>query len=305
MPPDPLTHPIAALTAHPVLSPEAEAALVAALRAGAAAQAAIAAAPPPVDPALLHQAAQGQAARTTLARHNLRLVVSIAKRYARTAGPHLSLEDLIGFGSIGLLTGIDKFDPAKGRKLSTYVTWWIRQAIGRGIATQGRLIHLPVHVHERIVSRRQAQGRLSQQLGRDPMADEVAAALGVRPAQVAQLDTIAQDLLSLNAPIRATDDRLELGDALPDPAAGPEEQAVATTLRRDLAAALLRCLTDRERRVLVAAMGLDGGPPQSLEAIGAAEGVSRERARQLVAGALARLRADPVIAGYREVAGAG
>lgn len=126
---------------------------------------------------------------------------------------------------------------------------------------------------------------------------------GVRPAQLAQLDAAAQDLRSLNAPIRATDDQIELGDALADPTAGPEERAVATILRRDLAAALRRCLTDRERRVLVAAMGLDGGPPQPLEAIGATEGFSRERARQLLAGALAKLRDDPVIAGYREMAG--
>jgi RNA polymerase sigma factor (sigma-70 family) len=164
MPLDPLEHPLGVLTEHPVLAAEAEAGLITTLRAGVEARVAIRNGLLPTDPQLLRRVALGDQARATLARHNLRLVVSIAKRYLRLAGPHLTLEDLVSFGAIGLLQGIDKFDPAKSGKLSTYVTWWIRQAIGRGIAEESRVIDLPVHMHERLSQYHKARSRLAQKL---------------------------------------------------------------------------------------------------------------------------------------------
>jgi DNA-directed RNA polymerase sigma subunit (sigma70/sigma32) len=153
VPPDFLHHPIAVLTDHPILSPDAEAALVTTMIAGVQARETIATQTSRPDPAILHRIGAGDQARATLARHNLRLVFSIAKRFQAMAGPHLTFDDLMSFGSAGLLQGIDRFDPARGYRLATYVTWWIRQAIRRGIFAESRLIDLPVHVHERIALR--------------------------------------------------------------------------------------------------------------------------------------------------------
>jgi len=252
MPPDPLEHPIAALTDHPVLSTEREAALIEVLLAGAHARAALPWAPPSAVAATQQQAALGEAARATLVRHNLRLVVSIAKRYLRVAGQHLTLEDLVSFGSVGLIQGIDRFDPQKGGKLSTYATWWIRQAIGRGIAVEGRVIALPVHIHERLGKQWRARSRLSH----------------------------------------------ELGDTLPDTRFDPEATTLDQTLRADLAGAMARLLTEREQRFLRAYVGFDTGQKATLEEVGAAEGLTRERARQVIASALAKLRTDPAIQAY-------
>lgn len=300
MPPDPLDHPLAALTDHPVLSVEAEAALVATLRAGIEARVAIRSGPPPTDQLLLRRVEQGDEARATLARHNLRLVVSIAKRHLRVAGSHLTLEDLISFGSIGLLQGIDKFDPAKSGKLSTYVTWWIRQAIGRGIAEESRVIDLPVHVHERLAQQRKAHTRLTQQFGREPSLEELAAALGWRPKQVSQLNHVTQETMSLNLKVGEANDRTELGDLLPDTRFDPEASALDTTLRYDLSAAMARLLTERERRFLRVYFGFDTGQKATLEAVGASEGLTRERVRQVIAGALSKLRDDQTLRGYAE-----
>lgn len=308
MPPDPLANPIATLTDHPVLSAAAEAALIATLRAGVAAREALRSTAPPADRAPLHQdfgelnraVTLGEAARATLARHNLRLVVSIAKRYLRVAGPHLTLEDLISFGSIGLLQGIDKFDPAKSGKLSTYVTWWIRQAIGRGIAEESRVIDLPVHVHERLGQQRKARSRLTQQLGREPSLDELAGALGWRPQQLAQLESIAQETVSLNAKVHDADDRTKLGDLVPDTRFDPEASALDTALRHDLSAAMAQRLTEREQRFLRAYVGFDTGQKATLEQVGAAEGLTRERVRQVIAGAIAKLRDDRTLRGYAD-----
>ncbi len=195
MPPDPLDRPIAALTDHRLLSAEEEAALIEVMLAGTHAHAALATAAPAARPATQEQAERGEQARATLVRHNLRLVVSLAKRHLPAAGPHLTLEDLVSFGCVGLLRGLDRFDPEKGCRLSTYVTWWVRQAINRGIAEEGRVIDLPVHIHERLGRQRRAAGRLAQGLGREPTAGELTAELGWRPEQVTRLEAAACETL--------------------------------------------------------------------------------------------------------------
>ena len=300
MPPDPLDHPIAALTDHPVLSAAHEAALIEVMLAGAHARAALPWAPPSAVAATQQQAALGEAARATLVRHNLRLVVSIAKRYLRVAGQHLTLDDLVSFGSVGLIQGIDRFDPQKGGKLSTYVTWWIRQAIGRGIAVEGRVIALPVHIHERLGKQWRARSRLSQHLGRAPSTQELAADLGWRPQQVAQLDAVSQATLSLNAKLRDPSDPTELGNTLPDTRFDPAGTVLDGALRHDLLDAMARLLTEREQRFVRAYVGFDTGQKTTLETIGAAEGLTRERVRQVIAGALQKLRDDPVVAAHTE-----
>jgi RNA polymerase sigma factor (sigma-70 family) len=300
MSPDPLEHPIAALTDHRLLSPDEEAALIEVMLAGMHARAVLPSTPPSAVAATRDQALRGEQARATLVRHNLRLVVSIAKRYVRVAGPHLALEDLVSFGTIGLLQGLDKFDPEKGRKLSTYVTWWIRQAIGRGIAEESRVIDLPVHIHERLSQQRRAFSRLAQRLGREPSTEEVAVELGWRPQQVAQLEAVTQETMSLNAKVRDTNDRTELGDMVPDQRFDPEVAALDTSLRHDLADAMMRLLSEREQRFLRVYFGFDTGQPATLEQVGTAEGLTRERVRQVISGAITKLRDDPAVAGYRK-----
>lgn len=296
--PDPLENPIAVLTDHRLLSAEEEADLITIMVAGRHARAMLPTTPPSAFAATLDQAERGEAARAALVHHNLRLVVSIAKKYLRVAGPHLSLEDLVSFGSTGLLQGLDKFEPEKAGRLSTYVTWWIRQAIGRGIAEESRVIDLPVHIHERLGKQRKARSCLSQRLGREPSPKELADDLGWKLHQVAQLEAVEQHTMSLNAKVRDTNDRTELGDLVPDQRYDPEEASLDSTLRNDLAAAMASRLTEREQRFVRAYFGFDTGQKATLEVIGAAEGLTRERARQVIAGALNKLRDDPTIQGY-------
>ncbi len=297
--PDPLGHPIATLTDHRVLSADEEADMIETMRAGAHARAMLSTAPPAARAATEDQAAHGEAARALLIRHNMRLVVSIAKRYLRAAGHHLTLDDLVSFGCRGLLIAVDRFDPAKSRKLSTYATWWIRQAISRGIADEGRVIDLPVHVHERLGRLRRAQAQLSQQLGREPTTGELAMALGERTDRVARLLAASQDTASLNARLGGYDDSAELGEVLPDARFDPEAAVLEDTLRRDLVDAMERLLTEREQRFVRTYVGFDSGQRATLEVIGAAEGLTRERVRQVIVGALAKLRADPTLAAYQ------
>jgi len=301
MPLDPLEHPIAALTDHRVLSDEEEAALIETMRAGAHARAALRTAPPMAISATEDQAAHGEAARATLVRHNLRLVVSIAKRYQRAAGHHLTLDDLISFGCRGLLIAVDRFDPAKSRKLSTYATWWIRQAISRGIADEGRVIDLPVHVHERLMQLARARASLRQQLQREPTPDELATETGWPLRRVAGLIINTQDVASLNARLVDTDDSAELGDVLPDQRFDPAIAVLESSIRYDLADAMERLLTEREQRFVRAYVGFDSGQKATLEAIGLAEVLTRERVRQVIAGALQKLRDDVVVASYHVV----
>jgi RNA polymerase sigma factor (sigma-70 family) len=298
MPPDPFTNPIAALTHHPVLTREAEAALIATMRAGVEAQKASNQANPSASPEALQRIRSGIEARATLVRHNLRLVVAMAKRYQRVAGDHLSLEDLISLGTLGLLHGIDRFDPRKAGKLSTYVTWWVRQAITRGIMDEGRLIALPIHLHERLATHRRAHAQLTQQLGREPTSDEVTSALGWSPAKAASVAAELHDAGSLNVRAGQDDDSSELGELLPDTRYDPEEQALAGTLRSDIAQAMSQVLTERERQFVRLHFGFDTGQKVTLDVIGQQAGLTRERVRQVIAGALEKLRADPMLQAY-------
>lgn len=298
MPPDPFTNPIAALTDHAVLSPEEETALIAALRAGAAAQQAASQAPAPVSPETLRRITAGAAARATLVRHNLRLVVAIARRYQRVAGEHLSLEDLIGFGTIGLLQAIDRFDSRKANKLSTYATWWVRQAITRGIMDEGRLIALPIHLHERLAAKRRVSAQLTQQLGREPTPEEVGAALGWSRAKMVSVTTDLQDAGSLNVRVGVDMDHTEVGELLPDTRFDPEHHALERTFQGDIRAAMARLLTVREQQFVRAHFGFETGQKVPLDVIGQQAGLTRERVRQVIAGALDKLRADPVIQAY-------
>jgi RNA polymerase sigma factor (sigma-70 family) len=281
-----------------VLSAQEEAALIETILAGKHARAVLPGAPPAAVPATLEQIVRGEAARATLVRHNIRLVVSIAKRYQRAAGHHLTLDDLVSFGCRGLLTAIDRFDPTKSRKLSTYATWWIRQAISRGIADEGRVIDLPVHVHERLGQLRRAHAQLNQQLGREPTTDEIAAALGERSDRVARLIAASQDTTSLNARLGGFEDSAELGEVLPDERFDPAAIALEHTLRDDLEAAMARSLTERERQFVCAHFGFGSGQKVTLDVIGQQAGLTRERVRQVIVGALDKLRDDPVIQAY-------
>ena len=307
MPPDPFTNPlalaparsaIAALTHHPVLSRETEAALIATMRAGAEAQQGANQAASPASPEMLRLITAGAEARATLVRHNLRLVVAIARRYQRVAGDHLSLEDLVSHGTLGLMEGIDRFDPRKAGKLSTYVTWWVRQAITRGIMDEGRLIALPIHLHERLAAQRRARSQLAQQLGREPTPEEVTSALGWSRAKAASVAAELPDAGSLNVRAGVDEDCSELGDLLPDTRFSPEDRAVESALREDIGLALERLLSDREREFVRAYFGFDTGQKATLDTIGQQTGLSRERVRQVIAGALDKLRVDLVIAAY-------
>lgn len=307
MPPDPLDRPgtegtarsaIAALTDHRLLSAEEEATLIEVMLAGAHAHAALATAPPAARPATQEQAERGEQARATLVRHNLRLVVSLAKRHLPAAGPHLTLEDLVSFGCVGLLRGLDRFDPEKGRRLSTYVTWWVRQAINRGIAEEGRVIDLPVHVHERLGRQRRAAGRLAQSLGREPTAGELAAELGWRPEQVTRLEAAARETLSLNARLGEAEEGSELGDLLPDGRYDPEHDALEGALQADISQAMERLLTERERQFVRAHFGFDSGQKVTLDVIGQHAGLTRERVRQVIVGALEKLRENRIVQAY-------
>ena len=300
MPPDPFDHPLAALTDHRVLADDEEAALIETMLAGAHARAVLPTAPLSARTATEDQIAHGEAARATLIRHNLRLVVAIAKRYQRAAGHHLTLDDLVSFGCRGLLIAVDRFDPAKSRKLSTYATWWIRQAISRGIADEGRVIDLPVHVHERLSQLARARTMLSQRLQREPTPDELATATGWPLRRVAALIANSQDVASLNARLIDADDSAELGDLLPDQRFDPAAAVLERSLRHDLADAMVRLLSEREQRFVRAYFGLDIGESTTLEAVGQAEGLTRERVRQVIADALRKLKTDRVVAGYGE-----
>jgi RNA polymerase primary sigma factor len=298
MPPDPFTNPIAALTDHPVLSHEVEATLIATMRAGVAARKTLLSSEAEADPALHRQVTEGEEARTILARHNLRLVVNLARRYQHVAGEHLSVEDLVGFGTIGLLQAIDRFDPRKANKLSTYATWWVRQAITRGIMDEGRLITLPIHLHERLAVKRRISSQLTQQLGREPTPEELGAALGWSRAKVTSVAADLQDAGSLNVRVGVDADSSEVGELLPDTRYDPERHALEGTVHADIREAMERLLTEREWQFVRAHYGFDSGQKVTLDVIGQQAGLTRERVRQVIVGALDKLRDDPVIQAY-------
>src|SRR6058998_1372431 len=226
------------------------------------------------------------AARERMILSNLRLVVTIAHDYVDLG---LSLLDLISEGNIGLTKAVERFDPTKGAKLSTYAAWWIKQSIKRALANQSKTIRLPVHLVDKIAKVRRVSLQMSEELGREPTDDELGEEIGIASGKVSQLKTVSIRPASLDAPI-SDDDSTEFGEIVGDEEAQTPFELLRDKNLRNEVGGLLDVLDDREKKIIFQRFGLDGGKPKTLEEVGKKFGVTRERIRQLQNIALSKLR---------------
>lgn len=297
---DGLTTYLRELRSHHRLSPDEEQHLVAQLAAGRVARQQLrdAALTPDKQAALSEAIALAEAARQRLVMTHLPLVVALARPYASRGVPLL---DLIQEGNIGLLQAIEKFDPRRGARLSTYAAWWVRQAIWRALSDQGRPIRLPAATRALLVRIRRTHAQLVQQLGREPTTAELASQLGVAQRQVEEILPLLQEPLSLEAPVDA-DGVTTLEELVPDPRAGDVEELVADQLVQDYIRMTLGELTLEEQRVLTLRYGLEDGRFRALEDVGALLGLRRDQIRKIEGRALRKLR-HPRLAGRLAKAG--
>ena len=274
----------------PLLTPEEEVNLALTIKAGSEAKKKYDADPDALSEeekaACLKAIKKGVAARKRLSEANLRLVVSIAKRYV---GRGMQFLDLIQEGNLGLIKAVEKFDHTKGFKFSTYATWWIRQAITRAIADQARTIRIPVHMVETINKVKKVSSQLLHEQGKEPTAEEIAERLEMSVDKVREIMRVAQEPVSLETPIGEEEDS-HLGDFIPDDEAPVPAEVASHTLLREQLSEVLDTLTEREEKVLRLRFGLVDGRPRTLEEVGKEFNVTRERIRQIEAKALRKLR---------------
>ena len=256
---------------------------------------------PDVEVSLAKRIEKGdKEAKEILMKANLRLVVSTAKKYALRS-QDLTLLDLIQEGNVGLYKAVEKFDWTKGFKFSTYATWWIRQAITRALADQSRTIRIPVHMVETIAKYKQVYRRLSQDLGREPSADEIATEMGIEVEKVRMVENINQDTVSLEKPVGDSDesDRSTLGDFIADDKILSPQQEASRRILQDQIKEILNDLSEKERQIIIMRNGLDGGTPHTLEEVGAHFQVTRERIRQIESKVHEKIRNHPKIGQLR------